>query len=95
VRVSNVGSATWPVLSIASRRVVELVYRWQDESGRELSAGASPLPYDLAPSKSVVTALSVRPPVKTGAALLTIGVGQAGSWFEGTPPAIAVTLVAR
>ena len=95
VRVSNAGSATWPVLSIAARRVVELVYRWQDESGRALSAGASPLPYDLAPSRSVVTALSVRPPVTTGAALLTIGVGQAGGWFEGSPPAIAVTLVAR
>lgn len=92
LEVANVGSAIWPVLSTDAHRVVELMYRWQDRSGRELSTGTSPLPYDLGPSRSVVTAMTVRPPATAGEALLTIGVGQAGDWFQGSPPPIAVGL---
>ena len=90
VRVSNLGAATWPVLSVAPRRIVELVYRWQDPSGRILATGASPLPYDLGPSRSVVTTLTVVPPATSGAALLALGVAQDGEWFAGAPPPIGV-----
>jgi hypothetical protein len=90
VEVTNLGSATWPVLSTETAHVVELAYRWQDPTGRRLSTGASPLPYDLGPSASIVTTLTVAPPAASGAAVLSLGVAQDGEWFAGGPAPITI-----